>query len=376
MKIAVNTLFFIPGEVGGSETYLCETLQAVALHNKEIEISLITNSENHALLLQRFGAFDQFSFVKMRLRAMNRYARILAEQLILPRVVKRVKPDLLWSPGYTVPLMYGGRQSVTIHDMQYKTHPDDLGFIARITTDLLVRGAVRSCEQIIAISEFSKSEIIAQTSAKEEQISVTLEGVNTAFSKQLYRINTQNEPWSRGTVPHILCVANSYPHKNLHGLVDAFAQVYEKFDANLVIVGKKRLGEPLLENALQQIPSERVIRLERVAYEQLVALYQKAAVFVFPSLYEGFGLPVLEAMMARTPVVTTREASLPEVGGDCAVYADGRNSVDLAEKIMQVLAWSAEERRAWTERAYAHAMHFTWQATAEKTVDAWSRLVE
>ena len=132
--------------------------------------------------------------------------------------------------------------------------------------------------------------------------------------------------------PYLLCVANSYPHKNIPVLIEAFSQLENEIPHDLVLVGQPRLGEPGVQQALKQIKDpSRVQRLFHVSREALIALYQDADLFIFPSLYEGFGLPVLEAMMSGVPVLTTRMGSIPEVGGDDVQYFDGQNTRDISQ---------------------------------------------
>ncbi len=366
MKIAVNTLFLIPGEVGGSETYLCETLGAMTRQHPEIELALVTNRENDALLRKLFGGFPQCTLHRLPVRAVNRYARIIAEQIWLPKIISRIKPDWLWSPGYTMPYWVPCRQVVSILDMQYRSHPDDLTPLARWTTHALVKMAARRADRIIAISEFSKREIVKHTGCPEDRIVVTPLGVDPGFGEAL-------QPATAELQPYILSVANSYPHENLHRLVEAFGQLVDQIPHQLVLVGRPRLGEPQLARAIEQVPGDRIQRMAGLSREELITLYRAADLFVFPSLYEGFGLPVLEAMMAGVPVLTAREGSIPEIGGDDVVYADGRDSADLAGKMKSILAWRAEDRDLVIQRARQRAGQFTWPSTAKTTVEVFVR---
>ena len=168
-------------------------------------------------------------------------------------------------------------------------------------------------------------------------------------------------------MPYMLCVANTYPHKNVQTLVDAFRGLTAETACNLVLVGIEGRGEPLVQNALQHVPPGRFLRLGRLPREDLVALYQSADVFVFPSLYEGFGLPVLEAMAAGTPVIATDRASIPEIGGDSIVYFDGSVS-GLTSSLRQMLGMDATKRQDMVAGARRRADLFTWQRTADETV--------
>jgi alpha-1,3-rhamnosyl/mannosyltransferase len=166
-------------------------------------------------------------------------------------------------------------------------------------------------------------------------------------------------------------VANTYPHKNVHAAVEAFSRLHNRIPHDFVLVGRPRLGERRLREALRGLDDpRRFIRLDRVARRDLIALYQGSTVFVFPSTYEGFGLPVLEAMTAGVPVVTTRCGAIPEVAGDHAWYADPASSADLADRILEVVEQPPAERRQRIEAASRHAAGFSWSRTAAETLAA------
>lgn len=372
MRIGVNTLFLIPGEVGGSETYLRQVLRHMVPASFSDEFVLFTNRENNFVLKEDLKDSGNVEFELLDFNASNRYARIIREQSELPSRARKAKVDVLWSPGYTAAVLCPCPQVVSILDMQYKTHRDDLSFLAWLTTDILVRLAARRCDRVIAISEFSKSEIVKHTSAGAEKVVVTPLAADSAFGEV-------GDREVRGKVvrdlvggdgPYILSVANTYPHKNLHQLVESFGDLMDKIDHRLVIVGKPRRGEKQFQSAIAGLSDAgKIKRITGMDRDELISLYQSADLFVFPSLYEGFGLPVLEAMTAGVPVITTRNASIPEVGGDNVVYYGPGMRGDLSRKIQQVLAWSGDERDKWCKKARARAEGFTWANTASITME-------
>jgi glycosyltransferase involved in cell wall biosynthesis len=378
LKIGINALFLIPGEVGGTETYLREVLLAMAQSFVDVEWVLFTNRENDGSLKRIFKQFPKFAFHLLSLKATNRYARIIREQVDLPFRAALCHVDLLWSPGYTAPFFSPCPQVVTIHDMQYKRHPEDLTFIARIATDLLVRSAVRRCQKIIAVSEFSRSEIIQFTRVSSGKIVVIPEAADPLYAEMLSKeeIRKRLAPLFPSDRSYILCVANSYPHKNVHSLIQAFGDILDRVPNDLVLVGKPRLGEPLVQKAITRLPSkDRFHRIDRVDKGQLIALYQGADLFVFPSLYEGFGLPVLEAMLAGTPVIATRKGAIPEVGGDHITYFDADRSGDLSHQMMRLLNLPSDQRRILIRIARTHAESFSWKLTAGRSIACFQDLI-
>ena len=358
MRIGVNALFFIPGEVGGSETYLLETLRALAGRAEPPELVLFSNAENDALLRREFPGAE---VAATGVAATSRMARIVAEQARLPGLARRARLDVLWSPGYTAPARCACPQVASILDMQYKRFPEDVSWAAARTMDVLYPLAARRSAAVATISEFAKSEIVRFLGVRPEKVTATPLAADAAFGEP-----AGPPPEGAGSGPFALCVANTYPHKNVATLVRAFSRIAPEVPHRLVLVGKPRLGEAAAAAALADSPPGRVVRMARLARRELIALYQAAEWFVFPSLYEGFGLPVLEAMAAGTPVLTTREASLPEIGGDAVCYADGRDEAAFAEALRAALALPEWERRGWAEAGRRRAAGFTWTASAEQ----------
>jgi glycosyltransferase involved in cell wall biosynthesis len=157
-------------------------------------------------------------------------------------------------------------------------------------------------------------------------------------------------------------------------LVNAYGKIINDIPHKLLIVGKPRPGENKVLRAIEELQDkDRVLRIEYLSWKQLILLYQYADVFVLPSVYEGFGLPVLEALMAGVPVITTRKGSLPEVGGDVALYME--TPEDLADKLKEVTGWSKEKRAENKIRAQEWARHFNWRKTAEGTVASFKKVV-
>ncbi|GEM_PF-356987 len=365
LRLGVNALFYLPSVVGGSETYLLESLRALARRPDRPQLILFSNAENDALLRSEFPTAE---VVGPLVGASSRPARILAEQIRLPGLAKRAGLDVLWSPGQTAPLRGACPQVVTIHDMQYKRFPADVSWLARRAMDVLIPLSVRHCVAVVAPSEFARREILKWTGACPEQVRVTSEGVDPAFAEP-----AGPPPAEVRGRPYILCVAHTHPHKNVALLVRVFKILSAEIPHRLVLVGQARRGEREVAAALGTVPDGRVIRLSKVPRPELIALYQAADWFVFPSLYEGFGLPVLEAMCAGTPVLTMSEGSIPEIGRDAVCYAVGRDEIDFAAALRNALALPVGERRQLVAAAQARAAAFTWEASAGRL---WQALVQ
>jgi glycosyltransferase involved in cell wall biosynthesis len=370
MRIGVNTLFLVPGDVGGTEIYLRNNLEQMAARFPTHTLVLFTARDNEALLRTDLQRFDNVEFCLIPVTASVRPLRIVAEQLLLPLHARRAALDVLWSPGYTAPFFSPCPQVVTIHDLQYLSFPEDMQWLERWTLDLLVRAACRRCRRVITISNFSREEIVRHGFAGAEKISVVYEGVDPVFGRIDPARRSEEAPVAvpSGT-PYILCVAHTYPHKKVHLLVEAFRLLEGQIPHHLVLVGKARRGEKDVVASLAEIRDRsRLHRCPRLEFPVLVETFQRADLFVLPSVYEGFGLPILEAMMAGTPVVTTASASLPEVGGEQAIYAGEVSGAGLASAILEVLALPADRQAALRREARLWAEGFSWQASAAATM--------
>jgi len=374
MRIGVNTLFMIPGDVGGTEVYLRNTLTAMAARDTGNVLVLFTNRENDSLLRKDLAEYPSVEFHQLPCQASVRPIRIFMEQFLLPFVAKKQQVDVLWSPGYTAPAFCFSPQAVTICDLQYKSYPEDMSAVERKTLDILVRTACKRCDAVITISEFSRQEVIKYKFSQGDKVFAIPLGVTADFS-----CSSSDDILTRDSVhllqgmgvkkPFLLCVAHTYPHKNVDKLVDAFCLLEDTLSHQLVLVGKARRGENTLQESLANIhDNARVVRLSGLSDSELQALYKNADIFVLPSSYEGFGLPVVEAMMACIPVITPKMASLPEVGGEYAFYVDSPEPSSFVKQISHVLSLSRQQREKHIYDAQIWAAGFTWKRTALQTV--------
>lgn len=271
------------------------------------------------------------------------------EQIFFPFKIWRKKINLMHFPHFNVPLLNFCPFIVTIHDLilrQFSTQrASTLGFLKYQFKNLAYRAiisqAVQKANWVIAVSRYTKNDILKSFPIKEDKVKVIYEGspeVNFKSSKKkkIKQVNFKK--------PYLLYVGNAYPHKNLEKLITAFCEVastQEGKNLNLVLVGKldyfyQRLKRRILY--LSPKIKQRIIFTGFVPDEDLFLLYRHATLYVFPSLYEGFGLPPLEAMACDCPVLSSRSTCLPEVLGEAAIYFNPEKAIDLSQKIKQALA--------------------------------------
>lgn len=287
----------------------------------------------------------------------------IREQFVIPAHVPR-GTDLLWIPHYNVPLAWRGRLLVTIHDVLPLIDPAIQRHGARRAYARVMFGAVRRrASAILCNSAFTRSEFVRTVGAPRRSPVVTHLGVHAGWF---------TVPRTVPARPYLLYVGNVKPHKNLGTLVRAFRRVSGKIPHDLVLLGKRegfRTSAGNIEAEAQDLVAAGRLRFAgHVDQDVAYAAVGGATALVTTSLYEGFGLPALEAMAAGCPCLVSRAASLPEVCGDAALYCDPSDETDVAARLLEITG-SVQLRETLAERGQARARSFTWQRCAEQTLD-------
>lgn len=280
---------------------------------------------------------------------------------------QRPVPNVFFSPNHYGPRFSSIKTAISIMDLSFVYFPElftkkDLYQLTNWTKYSAIKA-----KKIFTISEHSKNDIIKTYAVDPKNVVVThlgIKGVSEAGKtsnmedlKKKFGINKK----------YILFVGTLQPRKNIERLVEAFSKLSEK-DLELVIVGKKGwLYEPILASPAKYNVEDRVKFLDFVENEDLPAIYSNALCFVLPSLYEGFGLPVLEAMKFGCPVVTSNVSSLPEAGGDAALYFDPESAEDIAKTIEKVIT-DEKLRQEMIKKGYNQISKFSWEKTAKETL--------
>jgi glycosyltransferase involved in cell wall biosynthesis len=241
--------------------------------------------------------------------------------------------SVLWVPHYNVPLYYGGPMVATIHDVAPLAMPEILGnSLKRAYAKLLIERAVKQAAAILCVSEFTAKELRQRLSVPAEKITVTYPGLDAGWPQ------TATPHVEADRIPYVLYVGNVKPNKNLGFLLRAFARIRDSVPYSLVLAGKMRgFGtEDLAVIQQAQQMGDRIRFTGEISDDELISLYAGASALCLPSLYEGFGLPLLEAMQLGCPVLCSTAGSLPEIAGAAALYFDPRNEEELAKRLLQV----------------------------------------
>lgn len=304
----------------------------------------------------------------------------LAEQLQLPRLIRRLKPDLVHFTGQNFPILYRGPYVVTIHDLtQLRFQNRRGGRVAAIKSRLkqlafrlVLWRAAHGAKHIITISQFVKQDLARELAIPPEQITATLLAGDNLPAKPgaIDRFKLNHE--------FLLYVGSIYPHKNLTALVEALPQIQAQHPGLKLVLAGKGAGDDYFRQQLRSRIAElgladSVVMTGKVTDTELAGLYRQAKLFVFPSLSEGFGIPLLEAMDAGTPVASSDSSSLPEVGGNAAAYFDATDADKIAAVVNRLLKDKTGLARL-RQAGFKQIKRFSWVRTAAETMAVYESL--
>ncbi len=369
MKIAIDARMYGPMQ-GGLGRYI----QQLILNLEKID------DQNQYVVLLRQENWTEYYPKK------SNFQKILVdipwygwkEQIFLPKIIKKLKVDLVHFPHWNVPLLYNDNFVVTIHDLlllHFPTrHASTLGPIFYWLKNKMFKTtlshAVQKAKKIITISEFTKQDIIQTLKINPEKIVTTylspLEKTADEVPFSIYQKYEINRPYW-------LYVGVAYPHKNLFKLVDAW-EIFCKQHGHtyhLVLTGKKNYFYHQLEKYIQQKNIKGIILTDFVPDSELPELYRNASLYVFPSLYEGFGLPPLEAMQYDLPVIASNRTCLPEILEEAAVYFDPEDPHAITVAANLVIK-DHDTRKNLIAKGQEIIKKYSWEKTAIKTLQIYN----
>src|SRR3989344_335736 len=345
-------------------------------------------NDYYLLLLQKdYDVFEfQSNFHKV---AVDFRWYTINEKIKLPKVLNKIKPDLVHLPHFNVPIFYKGKFVVTIHDLihqhfnfQRSTTHDPLTFkLKQFGYKQIFRNAINKSSNILVPSNFVKDQLMNEWKVNKNKIVTTYEGVDNEVSiigdkiskqkinKILDKFNIKL-PFTAKQEPSgfIFYVGNAHPHKNIEGLIKSFLILRKNYQyLTLVLSGEDNY---FWQRIRQEYQYKDIIYTGRISDEELVALYKSAKCFVMPSFEEGFGVPILEAFQIGCPVVSSSGGSLKEVGDNAAIYFDPRSTDGIVEKIQMVLN-SEEISKQLIEKGKERVKQFSWKKLAEQTMEVY-----
>jgi glycosyltransferase involved in cell wall biosynthesis len=281
---------------------------------------------------------------------------------LLGRMLRARRPALFFSPGYNSPRAYSGAFVFTLHDLHHLRVPESSSVAKRAYYEHVIRPACRRAACVLTVSDYSKAEIAAWSGVEGARIINVGNGVGCPFVPE----GIKHAPG----YPYLLYVGSSRPHKNLMRLLEAFDASGMARQVGLLISGRPA---PAVVDVVRRLKlGQAVVFTGPLSNAELASHYRGALAFVFPSLYEGFGLPPLEAMACGVPVLTSNVCAIPEVVADAALLVDPHSTEDIAQGMTRIVQ-DAALRASLRAKGFLRASHYSWDETARRTQDVLRR---
>ncbi len=350
LRIGVNALYLIPGGVGGTEIYLRNLLAELV---KTDEYFIITNRETTDLVPK--GALNARALLQP-VPAVIRPARVLWEQTVLPVVAARHRLDVLFNPGFTAPLVCPCPQVTVFHDLQHKRHPEYFRWFDLPFWNALLYASAHRSKRLIAVSEATRQDLL-------KYYKVDAQVVPHGVEQGIFDIARERAP-----EPFVLCVSTLHPHKGIEDLLVAFAKFHaERPRFRLVLAGMRGFAASTIADRIRGLNLSQAVELTGwIPREQLYDLYRRAWAFVYPSRFEGFGMPVSEAMAAGVPVACSDIEPLRSVADGGALLFKAGDVAAIADALRRITG-DENLRSTLVETATRRAARFTWRAAAAAT---------
>ncbi len=377
MKIAIDARFF------GTGTGIGRYVEQLVLNLEKIVEEI--GQSGGSLKNQYFILINQENKDKYQPNNLN-FKKIivdipwygLAEQIKIPRILNKIKPNLVHFPHFNVPLFCKYPFIVSIHDLILTKYPSQRAstlsplkyFLKNLFYRLVIKRAIQKSHAIITMADFTKNEIVDKFKVAEKKVKVVYEGVtklednNVEIDFKKYGIEKK----------FVLYVGNAYPHKNLEFLIQAFSDFKE--DYQLVLIGKRDYFYQRLAKLIQDLGLEKkVILTGYISDEKLAEFYKNAQAYIFPSLSEGFGLPPLEALQFKLPVLSSNYSCLPEILEDAVLYFNPQDQADFLEKLNKIIN-DQELRGKLIINSQKLFLKYDWQKTAKETLKIYSSIFQ
>ncbi len=358
MNIGIDASRAFIKEKTGIEEYSYQLIRNLAMMDLKSHQIFLYAKKNSVI------DFNLPSNFKLKVISLNKFWT----QIGLASEMMKNKPDILFVPSYTIPQAHPAKTIVTIHGLEYKYFPECYSIKERLFLELNTLFSIKWSSKIIVPSESTKRDLIKFYKVDDGKISVVYHGVRSQkFIKSKVHKVKNNEF-------NILFVGRLEKRKNIVNLIKAFELFKKSYKLQatsykLILVGKAGFGFSEIKKAIQESLFNKDIVLKNyITEEEKDELYKKADVFVLPSFYEGFGLPVLEAMSYGVPVICSNISSLPEVAGDAALLVDPNNIQEIVDAMNKVFS-DDDLRNKMIEKGFKNVKRFSWEKCARETVD-------
>jgi glycosyltransferase involved in cell wall biosynthesis len=369
MHVALNA-HLLSGEASyrsaGIHGYIFNTLAYLPDVDSDLAYTVLAGI---GMLPERQG----WNVIRSRLPTRHPMVRILWEQCFAPWVLRRLSPDLLHGMAFATPLLWRGPSVVTIYDLSFLRYPQRLGYGRRLYLQWATRVSARRARRLITISESSKAEISALLGVDPQRVDVAVPGVAECFRPQPLAEVAKFRANQKLPARFILYLGTLEPRKNLDTLLRAYARLSQRSQVKLILAGARGWQTESLFALIESLGlGSDVVLPGYIPNQALPMWYNAADLFVYPSVYEGFGLPLLEAMACGTPVVASYATSLPEAVGPDGILLPPLDIDAWVESLARLLSLPAL-RSDLGLQGQARARGFSWENTARQTVASYRR---
>jgi len=360
----------IPDDKAGTGRYVRE----LAAHLERLAAT--STGEPLEIIRASYRRFPHTRYGPRIARLVNSFRMVWWMQVSLPRVCRKSRADVLHCTAFICPFFPPCPVVLTVHDMTHARYPETMDPLWRWYKKIFFKASLRRASRLIAVSRFSASELAEIHPEHKAKIEVVYEAAAERFFSPEPRENETAERIAKLGIepPYFLHVGTANPRKNLSRLLKGFDLFKKKFNRphRMVCVGARGWLCDEMEKLAETLSAKRdLIFTGRIAEEDLLALYRGAEALVMPSLYEGFGLPVLEAMASKCPVITSNVSSLPEIAGDAALLVDPLNETEIAEA-MEHIAGIPALRKEMIEKGLKQVARFSWERSARETAEIYA----
>ncbi|MDX9971145.1 MAG: glycosyltransferase family 1 protein [Candidatus Gracilibacteria bacterium] len=356
MKIAIDASRYGHKSATGVEWYSFHIINHLIQENKEHEFLLYCRDKID---------IEESERVKLRVIKNKRLWTILG----LTNRIFKDKPDCLFVPSHTLPILLPKRSAIMIHDLAFKRYRDSYKLFQYLYLDLSTRFAVRFSSRILVPSDATKNDLIRFYKCDPKKISTIYHGFDS--NEYLEEKDMKKASKFSAKIPYLLFVGRIETKKNISKILKAFERIKEKYsDFSLILAGKPGVGYPEIEKQISTMKHKQdVILPGYISEEEKRYLYKNAVCFVFPSLFEGFGFPVLEAFASKCPVVCSDSGSLPEVCGEACMLTNNNDDGALYENIFKLIE-NKEIREKLINMGLNRLSFFDWEKCAKETLKA------
>jgi len=363
LKIAINTRLLIKNKLEGIGWVAFETLKRIAQQHPEHEFYFIFDRKYDESFIFAGNVHPVIAHPQAR----HPVLYYIWFEYSIPRILKKIKPDLFLSPDAYLSLSTKVKSLAVFHDLNFEHYPEDLPFLERLYYRHFFPKYARKADRIVTVSEFSKRDIINQYDIDGEKIDVVYNGANERFTPISVAEKERTRQKLTGAKPYFLFVGALHPRKNIGRLFQAF-DIFKRNDTNdvkLLVVGNKKWWTKEIQDAYEQMEHNKdVIFGGRLPAEELHKCIASAMALTYVSYFEGFGIPIIEAFYCDVPVITSNVTSMPEVAGDAALLIDPFSVASIAEAL-QMMAGNESLRQELIEKGRKRRELFNWQRTAD-----------